>query len=148
MDNSSSPKPVGGTETVEVVPIVEETAFVSKRQVAAGKVRVHTRVDTVEELARASLRSDKVDVTRVPIDKVVDRIPDVRTEGDVTIVPVMEEVLVVETKLVLKEEIHIRHYVETENVEVPVTLRRQRAVVERLDAEDRPLADEERTNEP
>jgi stress response protein YsnF len=84
----------------------------------------------------------------VPIDKVVDAVPTVRTEGDVTIVPVLEEVLVVETKLVLKEEIHIRHRVETENVEVPVVLRRQRAVVERLDAEDRPLADEERTNEP
>jgi stress response protein YsnF len=54
----------------------------------------------------------------------------------------------VETKLVLKEEIHIRHRVETENVEVPVVLRRERAVVERLDAEDRPLVDEERTNEP
>jgi stress response protein YsnF len=148
MDNPSSSKPLGGAEAVEVVPIVEETASVSKRQVATGKVRVHTHVDTVQELARASLRSDKVDVTRVPVDKIVDAVPDVRTEGDVTIVPVLEEVLVVETKLVLKEEIHIRHRVETENVEVPVVLRRERAVVERLDAEDRPLVDEERTNEP
>src|SRR4051794_16550402 len=100
MDNPSSSKPLGGAEAVEVVPIVEETASVSKRQVATGKVRVHTHVDTVQELARASLRSDKVDVTRVPVDKIVDAVPDVRTEGDVTIVPVLEEVLVVETKLV------------------------------------------------
>jgi stress response protein YsnF len=148
MDNPRSPEPLGGAEAVEVVPVVEETASVSKRQVPTGKVRVHTHVDTVQELARASLRSDKVDVTRVPIDKIVDAVPAVRTEGDVTIVPVLEEVLVVETKLVLKEEIHIRHGVETENVEVPVVLRRERAVVERLDAEDRPLVDEERTNEP
>jgi stress response protein YsnF len=148
MDNPSSPEPLGDAEAVEVVPVVEETATVLKRQVTTGKVRVHTHVDTVQELARASLRSDQIDVTRVPIDKVVDAVPTVRTEGDVTIVPVLEEVLVVETKLVLKEEIHIRHRVETENVEVPVVLRRQRAVVERLDAEDRPLADEERTNEP
>jgi stress response protein YsnF len=148
MDNPSSPEPLGDAEQVEVLPVVEETATVSKRQVTTGKVRVHTHVDTVQELARASLRSDQIDVTRVPIDKVVDAVPTVRTEGDVTIVPVLEEVLVVETKLVLKEEIHIRHRVETESVEVPVVLRRQRAVVERLDAEDRPLVDEERTNEP
>jgi stress response protein YsnF len=44
---------------------------------------------------------------------------------------VLEEVLVVEKRLVLKEELHIRRRVETETVEVPVTLRKQRAVVER-----------------
>ena len=51
--------------------------------------------------------------------------------GDLTIVPVVEEVLVVEKRLVLKEELHIRRTSQTELVEVPVTLRKQRAVVER-----------------
>ena len=58
-----------------------------------------------------------------------------RTEDGVVIVPVMEEVLVVEKRLVLKEELHIRRQVTQENVEVPVTLRKQRAVVERLGPE-------------
>jgi stress response protein YsnF len=57
----------------------------------------------------------------------------VRTEGDVTILPVVEEVLVVETRLLLKEEIHVRRTATRETVEIPVTLRRQRAVVERVD---------------
>jgi stress response protein YsnF len=61
----------------------------------------------------------------------VETAPGIRTEGDVTIVPVLEEVLVVEKRLLLKEELHIRRGVETETVEVPVTLRKQRAVVER-----------------
>jgi stress response protein YsnF len=62
----------------------------------------------------------------------VESAPEIRTEGDVTIVPVLEEVVVVEKRLVLKEELHIRRSVKTETVEVPITLRKQRAVVERL----------------
>jgi stress response protein YsnF len=50
----------------------------------------------------------------------------------VTVIPVIEEVLIVEKRLVLKEELHVRRQQTTENVEVPVTVRRQRAVVERV----------------
>ncbi len=122
-----------GTHTVseEVIPLVEETATVGKRQVVTGHVRVQTVTDTVEELARADVQRETVEVTRVPIDRMVETAPEVRTEGDVTILPVVEEVLVVEKRLLLKEELHIRRRVETETVEVPVSLRKQRAVVER-----------------
>ena len=147
MGNPSSPEPDQGAGAVQVVPVVEETAVVSKRQVATGKVRVHTHVDTVEEVAKASLRSDRFEITRVEVGKVVDVAPQVRTEGDLTIVPVLEEVLVVEKKLVLKEEIHIRHIAETENVEKPVVLRRERVVVERLDADGRPVPEEDEADE-
>ena len=133
-----------GAHTVseEVIPLVEETASVGKRQVVTGRVRVQTVTDTVEELARADLQTETVEVTRVPVDRVVETAPEIRTEGDVTIVPVLEEVLVVEKRLVLKEELHIRRRVANEAVEVPVTLRRQRAVVERS-APDNPTPEEE-----
>jgi hypothetical protein len=130
--------PRSGTRTVaeEIIPLVEETATVDKRQVVTGRVRVQTITDIVEELARADVQRESVEVTRVPIDKVVETAPEIRTEGDVTVVPVLEEVLVVEKRLVLKEELHIRRRIETEAVEVPVTLRKQRAVIERLDPDD------------
>jgi stress response protein YsnF len=132
--------PRSGTRTVaeEIIPLVEETATVDKRQVVTGRVRVQTITDIVEELARADVQRESVEVTRVPIDKVVETAPEIRTEGDVTVVPVLEEVLVVEKRLVLKEELHIRRRIETEAVEVPVTLRKQRAVIERLDPDDQP----------
>ncbi|ANY84794.1 hypothetical protein BB934_39160 (plasmid) [Microvirga ossetica] len=116
----------------EVIPLVEETAIVGKREVITGRVRVQTVTDVIEELARADVQRETVDVTRVPIDRIVETAPEIRTEGDVTIVPALEEVLVVEKRLVLKEEVHIRRRVESEAVEVPVTLRKQRAIVERL----------------
>ena len=118
----------------DVIPLLEEQARLEKREVVTGRVRVSTRVETFEEIAHALLRRDDVEVTRVAIGTPVEGpIPQVRTEGDVTIVPVLEEVLFVETRLVLKEELHIRKRTTTEQIEAPVTLRRQRADVERLD---------------
>jgi uncharacterized protein (TIGR02271 family) len=131
-----------GTRTVseEVIPLVEETVTVGKRQVVTGRVRVRTITDTIEEIAQANARQESVEVTRVPVDRLVETAPEIRTEGDVTILPVVEEVLVVEKRLVLKEELHIRRQATTETVEVPVTLRKQRAIVERTDPDD-PSAD-------
>lgn len=114
-----------------VLPLAQEAARVEKRKVLKGRVRVHSATETFEEFAEAELASDETDVTRVPIGRVVTETPKVRVEGEVTIVPVLEEVLVVEKQLVLKEEIHIRRERSSETVRIPVALRRQRAVVER-----------------
>jgi stress response protein YsnF len=133
------------TEAEEILPLVEETATIHKREVVTGKVRVRTVTDTAEELAKATLQSDTVEVTRVAIDKVVEAAPEIRTEGDLTIVPVLEEVLVVTKQFVLEEELHIRRRVETETVEAPVSLRKQRAVLER-EAPDGSIINEEETD--
>ena len=130
----------------EVVPLLDEEVRIQKRQVATGRVRIRTIVDSVDEMAAASLSEEQVKVTRVPIGRVVTEAPAVRTENGVTIVPVLEEVLVVEKQLVLREELHIRRDVTAERVEMPVTLRRQRAVVERLDASGNPPENEEQNS--
>jgi len=124
-----------GDEAEVVVPLIEETAHVAIRDRVRGKIRVSTTTEVVEELVRADLRSDNVDVTRVPVGREVTEVPQIRTEGLVTIVPVIEEILVVEKRLFLKEELHIRRRVETETVEVPIELRKQRATVERISGE-------------
>jgi stress response protein YsnF len=120
------------TGSEEVVPLVEEIAIIGKRSVVTGRLRVHMNTDVAEEIARAQVQRESVEFTRVPVDRIVEIAPEIRTEGDLTIVPVVEEVLVVEKRLVLKEELHIRRRVEAKAVEVPVTLRKQRAIVERL----------------
>ncbi|HEV2558062.1 MAG TPA: YsnF/AvaK domain-containing protein [Microvirga sp.] len=123
-------------ETEERIPLVEEEVRIDKRTVERGRVRVRTVTDEVEEMARATLDGETVEVDRVPVDRMVEVAPEIRTEGDVTIIPVVEEVLVVEKRLVLKEELHVRRRRTTEEVEVPVTVRRQRAVVEREGEQD------------
>ncbi len=126
----------------QVIPLVEETVRVDKRETVSGKVRVRTEVNSVEQVVRETLTDEAVEVTRVPINRRIEQIPEVRTENGVTILPVIEERLVVEKQLFLKEELHIRRDVNTETVEVPVTLRSERAIVERLDANGQPLPEE------
>lgn len=121
--------------TAETIPVIEEALRVGTRQVETGRVRVATQTETTEELAEAELESSEVEVTRVPVNRQVDRAPDIRTEGDVTIVPVLEEVLVVEKRLVLKEELHIKRSTKTEHFATPVTLRKQRVSVMREGSE-------------
>jgi stress response protein YsnF len=135
MTDPTSPKE---TMREEVLPLAEEALRVDVRENVTGRVRISTTTEIIEELARADLQRETVDVTRVLIDRPVDAPPQIRTEGDVVIVPVVEEVLVVEKRLVLREELHIRRHSETQSVEVPVELRRQRAVIERLPADETP----------
>lgn len=118
-----------------LVPIVEEEAHVGKQRVVTGKVRVGTKLELVNEIASASLEEQQVTVTRVPVNKTVTEVPQIRTHGEVTIIPVVEEIMVIEKRLVLKEELHIHRHVTTEQVDVPVTLKKQRAVIERVEVE-------------
>lgn len=120
----------------EVIARAEEEVRLDKRMVTTGKVRVRTIVDVETELAKATLHGETVEVTRVPIDRIVDQAPGIRVEDNVTIIPVLEEVLVVDKRLVLKEEVHIRKLATTEDVEIPVELRKQHAVIERLPADE------------
>ncbi|WP_375459633.1 YsnF/AvaK domain-containing protein [uncultured Enterovirga sp.] len=124
------------------VPIVEEEAHIEKRQVESDRVRVSTHTDLVEEHLRETLRTDEVEVMRVPVNRTLEpgeAAPTIRTEGNVTIVPVLEEIAVVEKRLLLREELHILRDTTTETVEVPVTLRKQRAVVDRTAGDGLPV---------
>ncbi|MDB5613580.1 MAG: hypothetical protein JWQ22_1233 [Devosia sp.] len=126
----------------DVLKIVTETATLEKRDVLTGRVRVSTRTETVDELVSSALERRDVSVTRLAIDREVDVVPAVRTEGDVTIIPVVEEILVVEKRLVLREEIHLRQATTSQSVEVPVSLRKQHAVIERDDVSENPSNEE------
>lgn len=116
-----------------MIPRVEETFDVDKQRIVTGRVRVTTSSETVNEIAEATLAGETVDITRERIDREVAEVPQMRVEGDVTIIPVLEEIVVVEKRLVLVEEIRIRRIATSEDVQIPVTLRRQRAVVERIE---------------
>jgi stress response protein YsnF len=115
------------------IPVVEEEASIDKRRETSGMVSVTTRTRTFEAIASADLERSHVTVRRVTIEQEVDAVPTIREEGDTTIIPVIEEILVVEKRLVLKEEIHLTRLKTTEHVELPVTLRKQVAAVERTE---------------
>jgi len=115
------------------IPIVEEQAHVLKREVGLEQVTVRTVAEEHQVIVRDEVRREHVEVTRVSINREVAEAPPVRTEGDVTIVPIVEERLVVEKRLFLVEELHLTKTASAQAVELPATLRRMRAEVERHD---------------
>lgn len=119
------------------IPVVSEEATIGVRRVATGGLRVHKRVHEHEELVDQPLRREKADIRRVVRNEVVSGPLPVRQEGDTTIIPVVEEVLVFEKRWVLKEELHITKQRFEERRQERVVLRREDADVERFDAEGR-----------
>lgn len=116
-----------------VVPLLDEELEVTKRDVVTDRVRVRTVTETADELVREELQSERVEVTRLPVNHLLEPgapIPQVRTEDDVTIIPVFEEVLVVEKRLLVKEELRLVRRSTNDVFELPITLRKQTAVVE------------------
>jgi uncharacterized protein (TIGR02271 family) len=119
----------------DVLRLWEENVSFERERVETGRVRVRVTTREHDENIEVPLTRETVEVERVPVGREIEAIPPRRQEGDVTIVPVVEEVVVIQRKLVLKEELHLRLVRTTEQHRETVRLRRQEAVVERLPAE-------------
>jgi uncharacterized protein (TIGR02271 family) len=115
----------------EVVPVVEETAVVYKERVVTDTVRLHKRVHEDEEVLDIPVQTEAIEVERVPVDRWIDAPVPVRSEGDTTVYPVVEEVLVVEKRLRLVEEVRVTRRRTTHHAREQVGLRREEIVVER-----------------
>ena len=117
------------------IPVLEEEATVSTRMVTKGVTTVDKQIEARDHLVTEMLHHRGASVERilkgVAVD--IDHPPEVRTENDTTIIPVLEEVLVVEKRLLLKEELHIRHYVEEVPFTQEVTLKNETVVVKHSD---------------
>jgi uncharacterized protein (TIGR02271 family) len=126
----------GGLENEEtlVVPVVAEQLNVQKRRVETGGVRVKKIVREREEIIDEPLIREEVHVKRVPINRVVEGPVPVRHVGNTMIISLLEEVLVVEKRLMLKEELHItKDEVETYKPQ-RVVLRSEEATIEHVGA--------------
>ncbi|HYF64124.1 MAG TPA: YsnF/AvaK domain-containing protein [Herpetosiphonaceae bacterium] len=122
-----------------VLPVIEERVQVAKRRVAAGGVRVKKLVREHEEVVEEPVLRESVEVERIAKNELI---PDgtaveTRHEGDTIIVPVIEEVIVLQKRLMLKEEIRITKTSQRTVTAQPVTLRREEIIVEPLDEQAR-----------
>jgi uncharacterized protein (TIGR02271 family) len=129
------------SERETVIPLLEEELSVAKRVVETARVRVSRVTHDHQQLVDELLNHEKVEVERVPVDRPVEAMPSIRQEGEVTIIPVVEEVLKVERCLVLKEEVHIRRIKTTERHQEQVTLRKQEVLVSRTPIEQSEVPD-------
>jgi stress response protein YsnF len=119
------------------IPLYTEEASVAARKVERGTVRVHVQTTTREHPVDEDLIHQRIEIERVAIGQVVEAAPPVRQEGDTTVISVVEEIVVVERRLILKEEIRLRRVQTTERHRESVTLREQEAVIERTVRDER-----------
>lgn len=121
-----------------VFPVIEEEAFLDKRVVETGKVRISKRISEREELIDEPLFREEVTIERVAVNQYVDQPPQIRHEGDVMIIPVVQEQLVMQKRLVLVEELRVRKQVVETHQPQSVTLRREEIDVRRIAATENP----------
>ena len=100
-----------------------EDFTVARRSVAGDTVRVETTTRTRDHHIDEPLLHTRVQVQRVPIGRTVTAVPPVREEGETTILPVVER------RLVLKEEVHVRRVQVAEHHTETVTTREQTAEI-------------------
>lgn len=118
-----------------VLPVLEEELAVGKRTVETGLTRIKKIVQTQQAVVDEDLLKDEVLVERVPVNRYVETPASVRQEDGVLIVPLMEEVLVVEKRLLLREELHVTKRARTVRSPRTVLLRSEEAKVEHIDLE-------------
>ena len=127
---SQTPPP---SDTTRVIPVVEDILDIRRHRVETGKVRITTVVHEREEEVMTPRVREEITIERVTLNRLVDAPVATRQEGDTLIIPVVEEVVVMEKRLMVREELHITTRRIEEQAAQRVMLRREEVVVERLD---------------
>jgi uncharacterized protein (TIGR02271 family) len=119
--------PEGGS-----IPVIEEEVEVTRREHETGRVRIHKSVETRETEVEEPLVRREFHIEHVPVDRVIESPIEPWYEGDTLVLPVYEEVLVVEKRLVLREEIRVTRRTEERMERQSIPLRREHVDVERV----------------
>lgn len=112
------------------IPLVEEQLDVEKRVVELGYIQVRKKVEEFLDERSINLRHQQVEVDRVPIDRVIPEMIEPYMDGDVYVVPVIEEEVVVTRQLRLREELRIRRSVGEHPEMIQTPFRRERVDVQ------------------
>lgn len=115
------------------LPLSEETLEARVFETEIGKVRIHKRIQTDRLEQDVELSHDDVVVERAERNEVVKERREPWLEGEVLIIPVYEEVLVSEKRLMLREVIRVARGRQSERVNVGGEVQREVVDIERID---------------
>ena len=117
------------------IPLHVEDVSVSRREIESAKVQIALVTGAREQLVDEEMTRVRVEIERVPIGQTIEVVPPISQEGDTTIIPVVEEIVVVERRLFLKEELRIRRVSTKEQHQEIIVLREQEALITREEAD-------------
>ncbi len=112
-----------------VMPLLGEEIAVTKGVVETRRVTVQRLTREQQESVAAPLTVETVEIAHEPIGREVDAMPPIREEGDTVVIPIVEERLVLERRLFLKEEVRVRRVRASRMQRENVTLRHHEVVV-------------------
>lgn len=96
------------TENITVIPVTQEFITVSKEVVETGKVHIRKTVTEEEATVNLPLIQEGYQIERRPGSKeLLTKYPPIRHEGENMIIPVVREVLIVEKRYEVLEEVHV-----------------------------------------
>lgn len=110
-----------------VVNLIGEHLEVHKQWVQSGEVVIRKSVQTSQQTIPVELQYEQVQVDRVPVNRPVPAGEKIEPwwEGEVMVVPVVEEEIVVSKRLVIREELRITKLRATRQETVSDTIRRE-----------------------
>jgi len=120
----------GGTEHSVSIPVIAERVVAKVRPAPERRLRVTRRVVEESRVIETPIERERIEIERVPVNVFVNRAPAPRQEGDTLIVPCIEEVVVIETRLRVREELRIRRVRERHIDRQTVVLRRHEVDIE------------------
>jgi uncharacterized protein (TIGR02271 family) len=114
------------------IPVVVEQLQVGKKVVEKGKINVSKKVVSEDITVDVPVLQEEVTVEKKIFNQYIDTAPPAtRQDGDTTIVSVVKEVLVVEKRLMLVEELHITKHRTQTTSPTTETLRKEEVTVSR-----------------
>jgi uncharacterized protein (TIGR02271 family) len=119
-----------------VFPLCAEEWSVAKQKIVTGHVQISRCTREQEHVVDELLATEEVEIDLRPVGVLLDQIPQIREEGDVLVVPIIGEELVITRRLVLKEELRIRRVRSQRRYQQGVTIRWQEAVFKHFPAEE------------
>jgi len=131
MANSDESAGERGKRRSMSVPVIEESLSISKRQIEKGRIAIKKNAEEREQTIDEPLFEEQVKVRRVPINRLVDEPTPIREVDGTTIIPIFEEVPVVNKQLILKEELHITKIRSQVHKPQRIKLRRETVEIEK-----------------
>ena len=119
------------SQSAITIPVIEEVPVITKKMTETEKVKIKKTVTESPYSKDELLLKEEIVIEHVPRDEIRTEPAQIRYEGDSMIIPVQEEILVVEKKIKIREELHISWRRTETKKTVTMNLKSEDVTVER-----------------
>ena len=130
-ERQTSSRQAVAAQAQQTIPLVAEHMEVGKETVVTGTVRIHRGTETFTDSVAIDLTRVGWEIERLPVGRIVPERPEIRTEGEVTVYPLVEERMVARREYLLLEEVRVRRVATTSTRSASLELKRDVLTIER-----------------